>query len=120
MSYKWFGGEFLEKLEKEEAQRLKRASIFLTNEVKKQLGTKSPPHSDPGEYPHLETGELRRSIAWEVDDKALIGRVGTNKIYGRYLEKGTNNMEERPFLQPTLEANQSNIVRILGKKIKQG
>lgn len=57
--------------------------------------------SQPGNPPHVRTGELRQSIA--------SGRIqpgtwafGTNKKYGRYLELGTGRMAPRPFLKPVL------------------
>jgi len=118
MSFSWYGEKYYERVKKEESNRLKRAAIDLQNEIKKKLGTKSPPPSDPGEPPHLVTGELRRSIANVVDADALVARIGTNKIYGRYLEMGTNKMEPREFLEATLKERSPVTRRILlGKKI---
>jgi hypothetical protein len=114
---KWHGEEFLRKTKEEQLRRLKRATIFLNTEVKRALGEdKSPPPSEPGEIPHLEKGELRRSITWEVDEAAMIGRVGTNKIYGKYLELGTKRMAKRPFLRPTLVRCQAKIANLLTGK----
>ena len=113
---KWHGNEFVKKLEDHEVKQLTKAIIFLQNQVKKELGTKE--RSSPGDYPGLESGELRRSITHTVDKNQLIARTGTNKVYGRYLEKGTSRMAARPFLERTLEANRSTINRILTKKVK--
>jgi HK97 gp10 family phage protein len=108
--------EYLKKQKQEQAKRLKRAAIDLQNEIKKKIGKKSPPVSDPGAPPHLLTGELRRSIAHTVDEKELVARVGTNKIYGKYLELGTAKMEARPYLETT-QKERENITRriLLGK-----
>jgi hypothetical protein len=43
----------------------------------------------PGGFPHAETGRLRSSIYWEVDEARLAVRVGTPLAYGLYLEYGT-------------------------------
>lgn len=46
--------------------------------------------SKPGEPPHLDTGELRRSIDYELKRGAVpILRVGTNTKYAKWLELGT-------------------------------
>lgn len=47
--------------------------------------------SKPGEYPHSDTGRLRNSIFGTVDSKTLKGTVGTNLVYGLYLEFGTKD-----------------------------
>ena len=130
---KWYGPEFIAKLEKHEADNVKRACIYLTSEIKRVISTKSGPcnenrkqhvpesefdRSKPGEPPRLQCGELRRSIAWELDAGKIVGRVGTNKIYGRYLEEGTEHMEKRPFLSSTLAQQRNTIRRILLTKMK--
>lgn len=109
---KWRGDEFLDKFEDAFANNMKRATKHLANEVKKELSDPYPPASSPGEPPHRRDGELRRSIADEVDEKKLIGRVGTNKIYGRMLEIG----QSRPFLRTTLHKVRKTLRTILGRK----
>ena len=114
---KWHGDEFFKKLKAAEAKNLERAAIHLKNEIKKNISD-APPASQPGEMPHREDGELRRSIAHEVDANKMIARVGTNKVYGRYLELGTNEMLARPFLRPTLAKNRKAIKKLMTKKPK--
>jgi hypothetical protein len=86
------------------------------------LGPSTPP--DP---PHVLTGRLRQSIAWEVErtETAVIGRVGTNVVYARRLELGfvgtdaagrNINQAPRPYLRPSLEENRTEILRRLGAK----
>jgi len=120
MGITWNGDAFFKETRDKLAQRLERAAIFLENEIKKNLSEKCPAvkddsaeHSAAGQFPFLETGELRRSITHEVDKDQLIARVGTNKVYGRFLETGTSNMEARPFLMPTFNANHGAIIEIL-------
>lgn len=113
----WNGDELFKKVKEEEGRRLERAAIHLKNEIKKNISD-SPPASKPGEFPHRDSGELRRSMAHEVNKDKGVAFVGTNKTYGRDLELGTKDMEARPFLRPTLASERKAIKQILvGKKI---
>jgi len=68
--------------------------------------------SRPGDPPFKQTGHLRRSIAWEIN--GIVGRVGTNLDYGRFLELGTRRMAARPWLRRSLLEKQAEIQKILG------
>ena len=63
-------------------------------------------HSLPGNPPHRQTGTLVRSItvdsAFNVTGNRIVGRVGTNLPYGKYLELGTSRIKARPYLRPGL------------------
>jgi HK97 gp10 family phage protein len=72
--------------------------------------------SDPGEPPHKQWDHLRRSIAAECYD--LVGRVGTNLRYGRYLELGTRKMAPRPWLRRALNECRDEMRKILSKPMK--
>lgn len=109
----WFAPKVYQKIEKQLNQNLKRAAVFVANQTKKQLGEAYPPASKPGEPPALRFGELRRSIAWEVDESAHVARVGSNKDYAGYLERGTSKMDARPFLQRTLNENWKVVAHII-------
>ena len=78
MALEWLGDLFMKNLREEQIKRLNRAAIFLEGKVKEQLGIKSPPVSASGDYPHLQSGELRRSVTHEVDEQKLIG-AGRNE-----------------------------------------
>lgn len=71
-----------------------------------------PPASTPGTPPHVRTGTLSRSIDQETFQRSgeFVGRVGTNLIYGKYLELGTSRMAARPYLRPALDMNRNQIV----------
>lgn len=45
--------------------------------------------SPPGGYPYYRTGNLQRSLTYEI--KGLEARWGTNVKYGRYLQTGTRS-----------------------------
>lgn len=60
--------------------------------------------SAPYEPPAVQQGALQKSIHWKRTKK-LERWVGTNisqAPYGLYLEVGTRNMIERPYLRPAL------------------
>lgn len=56
--------------------------------------------------PRVDTGRLRSSITYaiESDARGPVARVGTNVVYGRYLETGLRNGARYPFLEPALPA----------------
>lgn len=69
--------------------------------------------SQPGDPPHKQTGRLRASVTWEF--VGTIARVGTNVLYGRWLELGTKKMAARPWLRRSLDACQAFIKARLSK-----
>lgn len=60
--------------------------------------------SQPGDAPNTDTGRLVSSINVQPLKPANEMYVGTTLEYGKYLEHGTMNMQERPWLQPALDA----------------
>jgi hypothetical protein len=89
------------------------AVAYLTGRVQRDISIsnrdrKTP--SLPGEPPRKVTGRLFKSIAWNVrvEGMKVIGRVGSNEVYARYLERGTMRADgspgtaPRPFLRPAL------------------
>lgn len=75
-------------------------------------------HSKPGNPPYKQSGRLRASIAWEVN--GLTGRVGTNVLYGLFLELGTRMMKRRPWLVKNLMQHRSDIEAIIQGRAKAG
>lgn len=75
--------------------------------------------SHPGDPPNADTGRLMKSIAFEVDDKTMSAVVGTNLLYGKYLEFGTENMAARPWLVPALKSTSKKIGQIMKSAWKE-
>jgi phage gpG-like protein len=72
--------------------------------------------SAPGEPPRKQTGRLRASVTYEVDDASLTARVGTNVEYGKYLELGTKRgIAPRPWLRRALAECRARIEQILSQ-----
>lgn len=82
--------------------------------------------SAEGFPPAVDTGTLRRSITYRVDETKLEGEVGsviTNPPYGAYLELGTTRdgrqlIRPRPWLQPAIDRNLDKIKDMFGDAIK--
>jgi HK97 gp10 family phage protein len=72
--------------------------------------------SDPGEPPRKQRGRLQGSVAFAIE--GLIGRVGTNLKYGRWLELGTRKMKARPWLRRAFNECQAQIQTILRQPMK--
>ena len=97
----------------EMAKRLEKALIFLENQIRVQLSVKGPPRSSPGEFPAIDSGKLRQSIAHTINKEELVGQVGSPLLYSRFLALGTKYMQPRKFFQDILEANQGALKQIL-------
>lgn len=111
MSVEWNGDGAEKHVRSKAARALSRAAITIRKraaellsvpgtgrEKGKQIGPVV--RSKPGEPPHKQTGRLRASVAYEVDDASLTARVGTNVEYGKHLELGTKRgLKPRPWLR---------------------
>ena len=100
---------------------LEAATIHLTNRVRQtvsepaprkrnKLGTyRATVRATPGAPPRKLSGDLRRSMAWQMFRQKTIGRVGTNKVYGRSLETWMNHS----FLGYTLQKSMGELSVIM-------
>jgi HK97 gp10 family phage protein len=75
--------------------------------------------SAPGQFPMSDTGRLASSVEFNLPTAGrLMGEVGTNVIYGRYLEFGTSRMAARPWLLPSFEKAKVGVEARLKKAIE--
>lgn len=121
----WYGDAAEEYIRKRAVMALRRACIEITRRAKQLLsvsgtgvrttqGTVIPKvkggprggttvygafPSAPGEPPHKQTGFLRESVTYEIDEPSLTARVGSNAEYAKPLELGTSKMKPRPWLR---------------------
>jgi hypothetical protein len=136
----WDPDKVQEKIKSVISKRIAAACIHLTNAIKvdiSQSGTlrynktlKSGKaskaqktvynftHSRPGNPPYKQTGQYRRSIAYEVVN--LVGRVGTNMPLGKWLELGTRHMAPRPHILANFLKHKQAITAIIQATIKPG
>jgi hypothetical protein len=72
--------------------------------------------SKPGEPPRKQTGTLRARVTYEVDEKTMTARVGTNLLYGKALELGTKRgLKPRPWLRRALYEMQGKVNELLSQ-----
>ena len=68
----------------------------------------------------VDTRRLATSI--QIDDSGLarlVMRVGTNVLYGKWVEFGTPKMAARPFLFPAFFAKEGEIIKRIGNVLKK-
>lgn len=129
----WDGDGAIRHVRSRAAQFLSRAAIEVTRRARELLSVAGTGQgreagtgrfrrvyganpSAPGEPPHKQTGRLRASVAYEVDDASLEARVGTNVEYGKYLELGTKRgIAPRPWLRRALAECRSKIDALLAQ-----
>lgn len=75
-------------------------------ETAAKLNATGREYGDGSRGPRVRTGRLRASIGHQLgaDAAGLYVDVGTNVVYGKYLELGTDRMRPYPFLKPALPA----------------
>ena len=91
---------------------MERVGLIVERQAKINV-TKSPP-----EHPQVQTGRLRSSIIHQINKvgNEIIAEIGTNVLYGKYLELGTINHSPYPWLFPAVEMNRNKIADILQGK----
>ncbi len=85
--------------------------------VKRYRPTRNAVASPPGTPPNTDTGRLVQSIKFDFQNGGLTGRVGTNLMYGLYLEFGTRAMQARPWLSAAINEVSRDIAAMFKKSI---
>lgn len=111
MKVNWHGKQFGRTLFSRIGGNLGDAGALLTDEIQANIGIQGPPRSQPGDFPHRDTGELQASFHFAVDTANLGVRVMTDVSYSLDLEFGTGRMAARPFMARSLIANANAIAR---------
>ncbi len=89
-----------------------KAVLIVENQAKINV-SKSPP-----EHPQVQTGRLRASIISQVTEQEneIIGEIGTNVVYGKFLELGTVRHLPYAWLFPAVEMKREEIKDALKSK----
>lgn len=61
----------------------------------------------------VDTGRLRNSLTHEVDMSQGAVFIGTNVVYGPYVELGTKRQRAQPYLKPAVVDHMDEYKRIL-------
>jgi HK97 gp10 family phage protein len=118
MPVKWFGERFLDKIKDGVQRHVLEAAEKVADQVRINIGQPCPPHSDPGDFPHRESGELQESIHVRmVAGKLIKAEVYSTSKKMVWLEFGTSRMAARPFLRRTLAEMGPIVRRIVSAKI---
>jgi hypothetical protein len=73
--------------------------------------------SAPGEAPASDTGDLLNSIT--VASRRNYTDVGSEKLHGLFMEKGTKRVKKRPYLAPALKKHAPKLERVLLAELKR-
>lgn len=126
----WDASGVLDKAQDEMVSRMTVATIYVRDKAKQAVNRGNADGRNPskeGEPPKKVTGRLQTSIVQvvTVEEKRVIGRVGSNVVYARRLELGFFGVDSagrhvsqapRPYLRPAIENNRSALTKILGLK----
>ena len=76
--------------------------------------------SKAGDYPNVDTGDLLRSLFFDMNTITMTARFGVRDTlkYARYLEFGTSRMEPRPFIKPTKDKHLKEVEPLIAKIIQ--
>ncbi|AWM39784.1 hypothetical protein GobsT_18540 [Gemmata obscuriglobus] len=126
MSVNWYGLDFLRLTESELARNMAKAGGYFASKLRGYLNDsqsyKRTPSggyvgldpSVPGGFPKKLSGQLQRSITWELDRQKFVLTVGTNlKGYPKFLQLGTTVMKPRPWLSLGFDKTKDAIARII-------
>lgn len=97
---------------KGESQKLVEQGPFRTGKPRRDGSIASA----PGEPAKTDDGDLARSISVSISQR-LVKRVGTFIKHGIFMEEGTRNIFERPYLRPTIGANKNRIIKLIENTI---
>lgn len=100
---------------------LNNTADAIAADAQQSVGTPYPPASEPGEAPHLRTGELQQSIHAVHDVSPTEADVVSDSDHSAAMEFGTARVAPRPFMTPaaqrgeqTLQQQADNLMNGLG------
>jgi len=106
-------------------EKLSKALAEALEEISEKI------RDDAKNFAPIDTGALRKSIRIEKKGKLQVSiiaggggvinpRSGREVDYAGYVEFGTSRMAPQPFMQPALEKNRDEILRIVKEKVLEG
>lgn len=75
--------------------------------------------SRPGYPPNSDTGALVQSIRVALNPNEPSASIGTDLLYGAYLEFGTLDMAPRPWLGPAYRENKNAVVGLVAEALEE-
>ena len=106
----WYGQKVMTNVRKISLRKLRRVGRLVANKVKQNIAVPGPDPSNPGEYPHKQTGNLQAHIDYRMNlaeeaVEVISGAVDpeTGAPYSIYLELKSESRGGRPYLTRTLK-----------------
>lgn len=96
--------EYLQAVNGALATALEAIGVHIEGEAKEEL--ENTPR-------RIDTGNLRNSINYQVNDEEKAVYIGTNTEYAIYVHEGTSRMEPNRFLTNAVERNQDQINQMI-------
>jgi hypothetical protein len=98
MKLDWRGDQFRRELMGRLTRNLKPAGQVVQAEMKDLIHVQGPPPSSAWNPPHVDSGDLIKSIDIAPVSGDFAVYIGSTLDYAVYLEEGTPTMEPRPFM----------------------
>lgn len=96
--------EYMRQFENSMSTALEKIGLHIEGESKEEL--ENTPR-------RIDTGNLRNSINYQVDEKEKCVYIGTNVEYAIYVHEGTSQMEANRFLKNAVDRNRDQIDKLL-------
>lgn len=96
--------EYLGNIDDALSKALEMIGLHIEGEAKEEL--ENTPR-------RIDTGNLRNSINYQVNDSEKAVYIGTNVEYALYVHEGTSQMEANRFLKNAVDRNRDQIDKIL-------
>ena len=99
-------------------KRLPVVGEYLASTIRENVSesTRASGPSLPGQFPHADEGNFRKSVGWEMVGSGDAVRVGSASRVGYFLEVGTRKMAPRPWLRRTFLEERGRLQKIMAKR----
>lgn len=109
----WYGKQLEGKLEAAAFQGVMDAAQIVREKIQVNISVVGPPHSLPGEAPHLISGDLQDSVKIKSSRRKVEAWVVVEADYALALELGyaPRNLEPRPYIVRSLHESKQEAVK---------
>lgn len=98
---------------------LEGIGAHIEGEAKELINSRTYPHADGTKHPYVDTGTLKNSITYQVDeDGDGVVTIGTNIEYAIYIHEGTSKIEPNRFLKDAVNMNRDQIKEYIKKELE--
>lgn len=106
----WNGAKLLKGMEAGLARGVFKGAQIVRERIQTNISVVGPPHSMPGEFPHLITGRLQDSVKIVGNAKKMEAKVVVEAPHAVWLEFGTSKMAPRPFIVRSMNEVRQEVV----------